>query len=89
MKDADSLAFHQRLARVLNTTPAMVALSYYDHPWLDDLYPAKKWRRVTWETIKHSQRTKTTRDKATEILLLNYPESAKSLWDMGDDEVAS
>lgn len=82
-KDADYTMFHQRLARVLNETPAKVALSYYDHPWLDELYPASKWRRVTWQTIKHSQRTKATRDKATELLLCNYPAaSSTSLWDM-------
>jgi DNA adenine methylase len=85
----DSTMFHQRLARVLNATPAMVALSYYDHPWLDELYPATKWRRVTWQMIKHSQRTKATRDKATELLLCNYPASTGGLWDsQDDDEVA-
>lgn len=79
-KDVDYKAFHQRLARVLNETPAMVALSYYNHPWIDELYPPTKWRRVTWQTTKHSQRTKATRDKATELLLMNYPEQ-QSLWD--------
>ena len=80
-KDTDYTAFHQRLSRVLNETPAMVALSYYDHPWIDELYPPAKWRRVTWQTIKHSQRTKATREKATEILLMNYKVSVPSLWD--------
>lgn len=82
-KDIDLRSFHERLACVLNATPAMVALSYYEHPWLDELYPAAKWRRVTFETIKHSQRTKSTRDKATEVLLCNYsaPVEVRTLWD--------
>ncbi len=82
-KDANYTAFHQRLACVLNETPALVTLSYYEHPWLDELYPAEKWRRVRFETIKHSQRTKPTRDKAPELLLTNYAPAnvTKSLWD--------
>lgn len=77
---------HVRLASLLNSTSAYVALSYYPHPILDELYPADKWRRVTWEVQKHSQKTKTTRDKATELLLCNYQPTARTLW---DDEVAS
>lgn len=88
-RGSDTVIFHQRLARVLNNTPAMVALSYYDHPWLDELYPATKWRRVTWETIKHSQRTKATKDKATELLLCNYPaKTHQTLWDIMESESA-
>lgn len=73
--------FHQRLARVLNETPAMVALSYYAHPLLEELYPASKWRRVSFDAVKHSQRTKAKHDKADEILLMNYQPAAQSLWD--------
>src|SRR5713101_765615 len=76
---------HKRLARILNNTPAMVALSYYPNTLLDELYPANKWRRITWETPKHSQRTKATHDIATEMLLCNYPEQAMSLWDLGSE----
>lgn len=75
-----SLADHQRLATLLNATQAYVALSYYPHPLLDELYPQEKWQRTTWHTPKHSQRTKTTRDIATEILLTNYEPSALNLW---------
>lgn len=71
-KESEYLQFHQRVAHVLNETQAMVALSYYDHPLLDELYPSEKWRCTTWKTIKHSQRTRTTRDEATEVLLMNY-----------------
>lgn len=76
---------HQRLATVLNNSQAYVALSYYPHPLLDELYPADKWRRVTWSTFKHSQRTKEQHDEATELLLMNYQPASASLW---SEEVA-
>src|SRR5437588_3695894 len=72
-KQGFSLQDHERLAQLLNNSSAYIALSYYPHPVVDTLYPAEKWRRVTWETSKHSQRTKDTHDTATELLLLNYP----------------
>ena len=77
-----SLFDHKRLAVLLNETPALVALSYYPHPLLDELYPTHKWRRVTWKTVKHSQRSSETRERATELLLCNYPEPivSSSLW---------
>lgn len=80
-----TLADHERLARVLNASPALIILSYYDDPILADLYPAEKWRRITWQTFKHSQRTKESHDAATELLLMNYP-AASGLWD--ESEVA-
>jgi DNA adenine methylase len=74
---------HKRLAQLLNETPAMVALSYYDHPLLDELYPESKWRRVAFDVPKHSQRTKSTHDRASEVLLCNYAPAASTLtlWD--------
>lgn len=72
---------HQRLARLLNSTSAYIALSYYPHPVLDELYPASRWRRVSWQTPKHAQRTKDTHNYAQELLLLNYPPTARTLWD--------
>ena len=64
---------HKRLAKLLNETPAYVALSYYPHPLIDQLYLSSRWRRVTWTTVKHSQRTKQKHDAVSEMLLLNYP----------------
>ncbi len=69
-----ALADHKRLASVLNATPAYVALSYYQHPLLDELYPASRWRRIVWRVPKHSQRTRSVHDRAQEMLLMNYPE---------------
>lgn len=77
---AFTLADHHRLASLLNQARAYVALSYYPHPLLDDLYPAGKWHRLTWEIPKHSQRTKATREYATEMLLTNYA-PGQSLWE--------
>lgn len=75
-------ADHRRLATLLNNTPAMVALSYYPHPLVDELYPASKWRRVTWSVYKSVEKTTETRQKATEMLLCNYPAHivTQSLW---------
>lgn len=76
-----TLADHRRLAALLNQTRAFVALSYYPDPsLLEDLYPAGKWYRITWPVAKHSQRTKTTHERATEMLLTNY-RPARTLWD--------
>jgi DNA adenine methylase len=77
-----TMADHERLADLLNKSSAFVVLSYYPHPALDDLYPADKWRRITWETPKHAQKTNEKHDYATELLLLNYPSAQASLWDL-------
>lgn len=71
---------HKRLARLLNETSAQVALSYYPHPLIDELYPASKWRRDTWQTYKHAEKTRGERQTATELLLTNYEPAALDLW---------
>ena len=71
---------HKRLARLLNDTPAKVALSYYPHPLIDELYPTSKWRRFTWQVHKHAEKTREKRQTATEMLLCNYSAYAQ-LWD--------
>lgn len=74
-----SMKDHERLARLLNQTKARVALSYYDHPLLAEWYPDTKWRRITWQTPKHSKMAKDgeAREIATELLLINYPEAER------------
>jgi len=38
---------HVRLAEALNEkTRSRVVVEYHDHPWLDELYPRDRWRRV-------------------------------------------
>ena len=63
---------HRRLADLLNQTSAFVALSYYEHPLLEALYPASRWRRVRWSSFKHLQRTCETHEQTAEVLLCNY-----------------
>ena len=79
-------ADHERLAALLTQTEAAVALSYYPHPLLDTLYPAAHWRRVTWEVTKHSQRSRATKERATEMLLCNYAAPAATLWELPTSE---
>lgn len=71
---------HHRLAALLNATPALVALSYYAHPWLETLYPLPKWRRMTWMQPKAAERTRGTRQQGQEVLLMNYAETFGGLW---------
>jgi DNA adenine methylase len=76
-----TMADHERLAHLLNDSPALIALSYYPHPILDRWYPIAKWHRITWMMAKHSQRTKEHHEQATELLLCNYAPARGSLWD--------
>lgn len=72
-------AQHRELARLLNDTPAMVALSYYDHPLIRELYPG--WRVESWPTWACAQNVKDGgRQPAQELLLMNYPPSQPDLW---------
>ncbi len=77
---------HARLAHLLNETPALVAVSYYEHPLLDDLYPAPTWRRLTWTQPKAVERTRTARKLAREMLLMNYPATQGQLWSLNEQE---
>ncbi len=77
-----ALEDHERLAQSLNATPAKVALSYYPHEKIDQWYQPNKWRRITWQTYKSVEKTRTTRQTATELLLCNYPAPTQSLWDL-------
>jgi DNA adenine methylase len=78
---------HRCLAALLNQTPAKVALSYYEHPLLDELYPPSQWRRLTWQTNKESSRMNKSLQSVHEVLLMNY-EQPVSLWDATGSEVA-
>ena len=71
---------HHRLATLLNATPALVAVSYYEHPLVRELYPAGHWRTMTWTQAKAVERTRASRQYGHEMLLMNYPQ-AKSLWE--------
>lgn len=81
---AFTLDDHKRLAQLLNVSPAKVALSYYPHPLIDELYPASMWRRISWQTYKNAEKTREARQTATELLLMNY-EGTAQLWDESEE----
>ena len=59
---------HRELADVLNSVQGMVALSNYQAPLLDKLYPASKWHRTVAAGITNHS----TKGKRTEVLWTNY-----------------
>lgn len=66
---------HRDLAKLLNNAQGLVALSYYPHPLVDELYPG--WHRATkvypqrsYGVTRFSRRK--TKPRATELLLMNY-----------------
>lgn len=71
---------HEEMAALLNQAKGKVALSYYPHPEIDRLYPASKWRRLTWQQPKNSNIQTDEMAIATEMLLLNYPDETATLW---------
>ena len=68
---------HRELAKVLNTVKGMVAISNYQCPLMDELYPAPDWHKIVGpERTNHA--TKGTR---VEILWVNYKPQNKHLND--------
>lgn len=77
---------HQRLAEILNGVQGYVALSYYPYAELDAWYPADRWRRKSWQQHKPSALGAESTEEAdastaTELLLMNYPETFGGLWE--------
>jgi DNA adenine methylase len=61
-------AQHRELAEVLNSVRGKVALSNYDAPLLDRLYPSPQWRKLILpERTNHA-----TKGKRVEVLWTNY-----------------
>jgi DNA adenine methylase len=59
---------HRELAGLLNDVEGKVAISNYDCKLFDELYPAKRWRK-----LKSPPRTNhSTKGKRTEAILMNY-----------------
>jgi DNA adenine methylase len=59
---------HKELAEVLNCSKGMTAISNYDSPLLDKLYPPPRWRKfVSGPKTIHS-----TKGKRVEVLWTNY-----------------
>lgn len=59
---------HAKLAHALNSAKGKVAISNYDCPLMDELYPSKRWHKFTSpEKTIHS-----TKGKRSEVLWTNY-----------------
>lgn len=76
---------HVGLASILNSLDpeqCSVALSYYQHPLLDELYPASHWRRDSWQQLKPSAVSNNANNliMGDEVLLMNYEPVTQSLW---------
>ena len=66
---------HRELADVLNTVKGNVALSNYDCQLMDQLFPAKRWRKIVGpEKTIHS-----TKDVRREVLWTNYDPFKKKM----------
>jgi DNA adenine methylase len=68
---------HGELAKVLNMAKGMVALSNYQCPLMDELYPAPRWHKIVG-LARTNHATKGTR---VEVLWINYKPQTKPLND--------
>lgn len=64
MKDDQHIA----LAEILNNVKGKVALSNYDCPLMDELYPSSKWHKF----VAPAMTIHSTKDKRSEVLWMNY-----------------
>jgi DNA adenine methylase len=63
---------HRELAKVLNSVKGLVAISNYDCPLMNDLYPAPRWRKH----VSPARTIHSTKDKRVEVLWTNYDPSS-------------
>jgi len=59
---------HRELAEALNNCRGKVALSGYDHPLMEDIYPPEKW----FKTYGPEKTIHSTKGKRKEVLWTNY-----------------
>jgi DNA adenine methylase len=59
---------HEELARVLRRVRGKVALSGYDHPTMETLYPSPNW----YKTLAPEKTIHSTKDTRQEVLWTNY-----------------
>ena len=59
---------HRELANVLNSAKGMVAVSNYDCPLMNELYPAPRWRKI----VAPPRTNHSTKGKRVEVLWVNY-----------------
>jgi DNA adenine methylase len=58
---------HEELADALNAAKGKIALSNYDCPLMERLFPTKRWKKLHFQRTNHS-----TKDVRTETLWMNY-----------------
>jgi DNA adenine methylase len=72
--DAKAYAFemdedqHRELAAVVNQCQGMVAVSGYDHPLMNEIFPPKHWRKI----LSPDKTIHSTKDRRVEVLWINY-----------------
>ena len=59
---------HRRLAQTLNECKGKVAVSGYDHPLMDELFPSNRW----FKTVDVPRTLHSTKGKRQEVLWTNY-----------------
>lgn len=68
---------HRDFAHTVEDCKGKVAVSGYDHPLMDDLFPPQKW----FKTLGPDKTIHSTKDKRQEVLWTNYnPEHQKDLF---------
>jgi len=75
-------ADHERLAKALARFKlTRVVVSYYDHHWLNDLYPPARWQRIDCTRTKSinnpNAKAKEEKRLAPEVLLVNSQQSGE------------
>ncbi len=68
---------HRKLAESLNSVKGMVALSNYDCPLMDELYPSSKWHKI----VGPSKTNHSTKGKRIEVLWINFDPNRAQLND--------
>src|SRR5487761_822854 len=66
---------HRHLAKVLNSCRGMVAISNYQCDLMDELYPARKWKK----TVSPEKTNHATKGKRVEVLWTNYEPKPKAV----------
>jgi DNA adenine methylase len=59
---------HRIFAQVVNDCAAKVAVSGYDHPLMEELFPAPKWTKI----LGQDKTIHSTKQKRQEVLWINY-----------------
>ncbi len=68
---------HREFAKVVNECRSKVAVSGYEHPFMDELFPSAKWLK----TLGSDKTIHSTKDKRQEVLWTNYtPKITKDLF---------